>query len=891
VADDCVALGGVINAGECQISSAQSKSNGNCAGGTSCQLDETLHLLPGGSLTVSPVSSGLTLNITGSLLMDDGSRISGNVSGSATGATIIVNATGDIILHGNVPGTSGAVIASDSSCTGGVGKAGKIVLTADSDNNLLGDVHIAKGARVTANADKCSAGQIDISGKDITNDGLVESASNLTGTGTNQQPGGGPINLNATCNLVTTGKVSSRGKDPGADRVHLEGGCHVQIFGLVESTGPGHAIPTAPANHCDNNAGKGGGDRPDKPSNSTACVEIWAGDSLEIDSVPPHTGEVNADTAQSGGNAGLGWIDIFVRGTLVVSGDTGSPYAVHANQFVTNGQGGLITLKSTGSTVTMTGLAVQANSSASGGKGGTVTIEANNDVALNTSSTEARGANTGGAANPPAGGKIAVQSFNGQITGTAPGELDAFGGNPANGTVKLTACTAVAYTGTVVGTLMTSTGVCGGAPSLQSYVSLKDCLCVVTPDISVTKECSCVDPGRDGLPPFTINFSGKVCNPGPVALTNVNVVDDQPNPNTPVIGPISLNPTDCTTFNGTFNSSLATSTDKVTATGTGGQTQVMATASATCACAPPPPPSFCQKDSIRNILDPNGSRFPGNAGPDVIVDVRLAGPAGSVQTAIDNAIDSNLDGYIIIGVIANNGGLWGGSTTQSIVISQQYTLPFALLACSVTLNDPTPGDKFPTAWITDTAGSPTNIFVMDLHAANSTGAAGWLIEGDGRELRNTNTTNNKVGVDLKGNSNIFRSGNQVKNRGFGILVEGDGNLVSDTNCNQNASDGIRVTGDGNTLRKNDVAEPKKGNSGDGINVLGDSNFLQENRANSNTKNGIEVSGVDNQLQKNVANTNTGKEFLIGPNNQDLGGNEFNNGLACTGFGGVGGTCN
>ncbi|MEK7880220.1 MAG: hypothetical protein AAB285_10210, partial [candidate division NC10 bacterium] len=137
-----------------------------------------------------------------------------------------------------------------------------------------------------------------ITGNIITIDGLVSSRGGTT------IGRGGQITVDAECDLTIsdTGVVSSRGQDPGADRVHLEGGCAVRIFGLVESTGPGHG-PIPGANLCH------APQRPDKPLNSTACVEVWAGDSLAIDSVSLSNGQISADTAQSGGVAGRGWID------------------------------------------------------------------------------------------------------------------------------------------------------------------------------------------------------------------------------------------------------------------------------------------------------------------------------------------------------------------------------------------------------------------------------------------------------------------------------------------------------------------------------------------------------------------------------------------------------
>ena len=139
------------------------------------------------------------------------------------------------------------------------------------------------GAQILANA-VGEAGAIKMfAGKNATINGLVSSEGTL-GDGR-----GGPITIDACCDLVIgdTGKVISKGADPGADLVHLQA-CVVEIFGLVASTGPAHEPPFG--NLCNVN-------RPGKPANSGACVEIWAGTTLLIDSTGSHKGEVNADTA------------------------------------------------------------------------------------------------------------------------------------------------------------------------------------------------------------------------------------------------------------------------------------------------------------------------------------------------------------------------------------------------------------------------------------------------------------------------------------------------------------------------------------------------------------------------------------------------------------------
>lgn len=258
---------------------------------------------------------------------------------------------------------------------------------------------------------------------------------------------------------------------------------------------------------------------------------------------------------------------------------------------------------------------------------------------------------------------------------------------------------------------------------------------------------------------------------------------------------------------------------------------------------------FCQKGSVRAVLDPVFGRFPGNAGPDVIVRVDLG---ESIQEAIDSAADANNDGYIIIGVVNNATGEPGGHVQQRIVIDDVYTLPFALLGCSVTLHDPTPEDGQPTARITAAAASP-DLFIMDLHAADSQ-FAGWVVAGNSRYLRNVAARNNAIGLWFVGNDNTLHNGSATGNRGVGILVLGQGNTITGADAVANGRHGIRVLGNRNQLLQNDVGDEGKGNGGDGMNVRGAGNVLRENDAFANRGNGIAVSG-GTSAQPNVLRKN------------------------------------
>ena len=496
ISPGCAALGGdpLSPPGECQINTLVT------AGSASAFIvPETLHLTSTGKIDVAP--PGLTVTIGGDLVMDAGSLIDGNVV-NGTGLPITLNVTGDVTLAKPSGLTPGAIIRSNSK------SGGAIVITS-------------------------KTGSIDI-------DGTVESVGTISGVGAHQPPGGGPITINAACNLTITpdGKVSSRGFDPGADLVHLQGGCKVLIDGLVESTGVGHGVPNNPPNHCDGGAL---GNRPDKPTNSTACVEVWAGDFLIIDSTGSNNGQVNADTGGSGGSTGTGWIDLFARGDITIKGDIPATlFDVHANgKSGTNDVGGIVTVKSTEGKVTTSGKAISANALGSGGKGGVVIVEASANVDFGTAQIQARGATTGGA---PAGGTISARSFNAKVLGLAGGSvtphLDASGDGAARpGSITLQGC------GTLPGTdgvdypvaeskpPFTNPGnACGGAPSFlpnQPYVQLPNCLCgcfcmssffVSSDGLTIT----ILGQGLTGVKEVDFNTN---CDPGGIVVTSFTKTD------------------------------------------------------------------------------------------------------------------------------------------------------------------------------------------------------------------------------------------------------------------------------------------------------------------------------------------------------------------------------
>ena len=260
-------------------------------------------------------------------------------------------------------------------------------------------------------------------------------------------------------------------------------------------------------------------------------------------------------------------------------------------------------------------------------------------------------------------------------------------------------------------------------------------------------------------------------------------------------------------------------------------------------------------------MDPVSGRFPGNAGPDVLVDVRT----GSLQAAIDAASDVNNDGYIIIGVVGQDNGVPGGTGQEEIDISRAYGKPFAIVACGVSLTDPLPCDGQPVVRIRASATSPehpvgsgTTLYVQDLTAVGSASAPGWLVKGDGRFLEGIGSQmHTQGGVKIVGNGNTMRNGFVSRNVGNGLTVQGQNNTVSGVAAMDNAAgDGISVSGSGNTVTKNAAGDQGQGNGGAGISVSGTANLVKANTAYANYTDGIDVAGgtvaSPNIVKNNVA---------------------------------------
>ncbi|HKF41953.1 MAG TPA: right-handed parallel beta-helix repeat-containing protein [Thermoanaerobaculia bacterium] len=737
-----------------------------------------------------PVASGasacnIVIVVHGDLTMQAGSAIRAeNQSGGGSGGNITITVDGNVLLKGGVP--AGALISSRKiTGAGDTGIGGNITINAGNiaceASPTKGDVTVETGAQILADSPGNPGDIVIHSGRFITIDGKV-SSQNFTTVGR-----AGRITIVACCDLTVgeTGLVQSIGRDPGADLVHLEA-CNVKVFGLVQSTGPGHgdtgSIGPDACNDANHVAPTG--------KKFRACVEIWGGNTVLIDASGTNNGQVNADTAQGGGSSGMGWIDVYANGNITITGNTAPPFAIHANTGVDGSICGVITVKSKLGSVTATDLAVQAgadwnvyfgNGVANGAAGGSITMGAKTNLTLTGATIDATGDYVPTIAK---GGRVVLQA--------------ATGG------------TGLFWNGTTVDVRPTGTGV-----ALANRGTIET-------------DASCATTGTPILPVS----SGAQTNPSTVAACLAAIVIPDP-ANSALVGRESCLTGDCS-----HEREL--------------------------------PPDFCTKAPVRAVLDPVTGQFPGNQGPDLIVRVDLG---DKIQDALDLAkvpgFDAahNNDGYIIIAVSAHADHSLGGDTNQAALIDGNYEFPFALFGCSVTMHSSgAVGHIAAGATAPDNPPlSGLNIFVMDLHGSD--GTYGWLIEGNGRSVRNTYGKNSGTGVAFLGNNNLMHNGQGTGNSGVGLLIQGNGNYVTDTDVFSNGSHGVQVIGNNNQILKVDAGDKGKGNTGDGVNVSGTGNTLQEIDAFANTGWGFNVSGgTGNILNKNNGGDrgkgNTAGGFLL-----------------------------
>ena len=193
----------------------------------------------------------------------------------------------------------------------------------------------------------------------------------------------------------------------------------------------------------------------------------------------------------------------------------------------------------------------------------------------------------------------------------------------------------------------------------------------------------------------------------------------------------------------------------------------------------------------------------------------------SLQNALDTATDVNHDGYIIVGVVARDGGVPGGHAYQQVDVTRAYPSPFALIGCGVTLRDPAFCDGHAVVDIRASAKSPefpvgsgVTLYFQEITATGSLSAPGWLVRGDGRFFEGIGADGNMQGMNLAGNRSTIHNSFANDNVSGGITVKGDGNTIDTVQASRNdAGDGISVGGNGNTIANSTAGGQASGNGG------------------------------------------------------------------------------
>jgi hypothetical protein len=831
----CAGLGGVEVNNECEVADLH-----NVSGAFDVGLK--LHVVNGGILKTG--AAGITLNISGGLTMDTGSQIDADVPG----------------------------------CSPSSNKGGPVNI-----NVASGNINLLAGSSIHSNS--CTAGPINITGTApgaMTIDGTVASIGALTGTGAHQAPGGGPIFIKAGCALTVgdNGIVTSQGKDPGADLVHLEG-CSVSIFGLVESTGAGHAIPDSPANSCSDKTAFTGtrrnpAVRTGKPQNSTGCVEIWAGTAVVISSADGHGGEVSADIGTSGGTNGRGWIDILARGSINIADGFGNDpsvaeqvYTVHANGGLAQNtdDGGLINIRSLGGDVVASGNAIQASSTTAGGSGGELHVEALKNVTFDNATIEAQGDfnGTGGFGK---GGQIGTDSthgwqknepviaYQGSISwknGVGDVRPTGTSANPnlaaANrGIIILKSCQGIDVASatfsnsgspnTVPTTPAASCGATG--PALPAYVSDS-----VFPKADCLNYCS-LKAKKRGMK-FNDLAGNHVKDPGDPGLPNweIKAFDSQ---NQYVASAV-------TDTSGHYEFQLMPGSYTFCEVQQPGWTQTFpvpgdpnGAASCSGLGADLGPVGYGvalaagqvdDGNDFGNYVDPPACPEDPKANITMAVDdTGAAHGTVPVFTTVQSAYDNAANGAVI-GMFSN--------TTENVVLGGSKTLKITQCTTArvYALDDSKP------VWTLSSTGALT---VVSPDAVG--GSIGWLIQGDDNDVKSVRSTGaSQYGIAITGNDNRA-SFNSVTGSPVGVRIEGAGNDVRGGTVSGNYGNGVEIgtTGSLNTFQTANVT----GNGGNGILVEGSSNTVSSNgRVDSNKLNGILVTGANNTIKNNAAGSDKG----------------------------------
>jgi uncharacterized repeat protein (TIGR01451 family) len=236
-----------------------------------------------------------------------------------------------------------------------------------------------------------------------------------------------------------------------------------------------------------------------------------------------------------------------------------------------------------------------------------------------------------------------LMKFSGSVANTGDITLvdvvvlnDAFGnGSPLLGPITLVPGESVSYAGSYIipgdfcGTdTVTARGFDACTDALVSHSATTTCPVTTAPRIAVTQTCPPEPTPHNGV----FAYTGTVTNPGNVTLTNVFVFNNNPAPNTPVLGPITLAPGASVNFSGSYPAPeiCCSLTDTLTARGQDRCSGIAVTATTSTLC----PLLYTARITVTPICPPQpvsmGDRFVfsgsvGNTGDTILTNVFVFG--------------------------------------------------------------------------------------------------------------------------------------------------------------------------------------------------------------------------------------------------------------------------
>jgi hypothetical protein len=853
----------------------------------------------------------ITIVVGGDLVMRAGSSIRAeNTNDGGNGGDITITVGGDMTMcaaAGAQPGCGGAsanpgaLISSQKTAgAGDTGVAGDITITVGSLATASGTFYMEGGS--TGYGTETGA-RIDATGTgpsgDITitvGDGYVTEPGSVIQSGGHDASAvqrGGKIYIVAGCDLTTEGRVTSKGPDPGADLVHLEG-CAVNVRGLVESTGKSHTVDNSdpdqpnvqPANSCDGFADGLDNEviHADKPGNATGCIEVW-GKVVIIDATNGWAGELNADVGD-GGTRGESWIDIYALRSLTVTDGAGndqsrnnmsattyfSVYAVHANTIDgSDATPNTVTAMVKEGPLTASGKAFEASASlndatghgttdefvGNGSTGGTIDLEASGNVSLDGAWVNASGDFVGGTPCPDGqgacgdGGHIVVSawgtgsdlSWQNGVGDVRPNDS---GGNTTGGDISLNACDVLTTTGTDFrGETPSTSNTCDNTkPTLPSYVSAAFAADAATWALCSASRLSGLkwddqdgegdrDLGEPGLSGWTIHVTGPSFDQTTATDANGNWSMVVPGGQTYLV---------CEVLQDGWTQTYPTSGPPC-GQGEGPIGYLVDLSSGPC-CAPSDAanldfgnhqepvfqPPECKEDPNRTLLQTRT--------------VDLGRPEGgspvnyhSIQAAYAAAADNAGE---VIGLYSN--------TTENLDLGGSKTL--TITQC--TLAKVTAADNGLPVWRIHSTGKLTIIGPDSVG-----GTVGWLVETNYQTLKSVRAYNaSAYGAWIKSSYNSV-SFNSVSGSPVGVRIEGTKNVVKSGTISGNGT-GVEIAGTANTLSGNTVGP----NTGVGVLVSGNTNTIKGVSALSNGADGFRVTGTGNLFDSNKAYKNVGIGFSV-----------------------------